>query len=252
MGLYSYAGFFNANPHILDDIETLVGSSAGAIYGLFPALGFSPAQTLEILLSINLKELLKPSAVSFVNKYGLYDYAMLRQTLKELVGGIDPIFSELDKNLVVGAYCINVHETKYFSRDATPHVKVLDAVVASAGVPFLIEPVKIDGMLYIDGGFCDAWPADPVVGMNPEEVLKVNIKFAPRSSTWVDEIPNLVDYINLIVAGCLKNRANYRYPCHCVEIKIPSGIDSFDFSMGYDNVLKLVVEGQNTSYFLGD
>lgn len=250
LGVYSYAGFFNANPHLLEDVETLVGSSAGALYGLFPALGFSPAQTLEILLSVNLKELLKPSAVSFVRKYGLYNYGTIREKFVELCGG-DPLFEDLKVNLVVGAYCINTYSTRYFSKERTPRVKVLDAVLASCALPFLLEPVDIDGMFYIDGGFCDAWPADPVMSLNPEEVLKVNVKFE-ISHKWVEKIPNIVDYINIIVSGCVKNRTNYKYPCPVIQIGLPGDLDAFNFATEYDDMLKLVVEGQNTSYFLGE
>ena len=247
MAVYVYAGFFNANPHILENVETLVGASAGAIYGLFPALGFSPSQTLEILLSINLKELLKPSAVSFVNKYGIYSNATIRKKLVEITKS-DPVFDELDVNFIVACYCVNTQEMKYFSKDTTPQVKVIDAVMASAAVPFLVEPVMIDDMFYIDGGFCDVWPVDPVLNMNPDDVLRVYVKYE-QSTSWIDTIPNISEYIKLIVKGCVKNRRSCHLPCKEIALQMCSEM-AFDFAMEYDKVLQLVIRGQNATFFL--
>ena len=249
--VYAYAGFFIQNKHILKDVETVTGASAGALWGMLYAFGYSPERILEMLLSVNLKEVMKPSAVAFVRQYGVYSLDPLRSTLLEMVEGRDLTFGELDKTLYVGAYCLSLSRTMYFSRETTPGVKVIDAVLASAGVPGLVPPVKINGMYFVDGGFADVWPADPVIHCNPKEVLKV----APSRRNWnpkMEDVNSLGEYFKLIVRSVCCHRFDCTMAVQCVDFDIPSDIDMFDFASDYDTLLKIAILGQGTGYFLGE
>ena len=52
---------------------------------------------------------------------------------------------------------INSGKITYFQEGS-----VLDAVLASAAIPVLFDPVEIDGDLYVDGGVLDNFPLKPL------------------------------------------------------------------------------------------
>lgn len=249
--MYSYAGFFIKNESILKDVETIVGSSAGALWGMLYAFGYSPTKILEALLSVNLKEVLKPSAVSFVRHYGIYQLDSIREALLELVDGRDLTFEEIDCDLAVAAYCLNLTKTIYFSKNNTPGVKVIDAVMASMCVPALVPPVKINGMYYVDGGFADVWPADPVIHVPADQVLKVVPAFPLRHNVE-QKMENIADYFKLVLKGAVKHRYRCDLRVPEVVINIPEEYDMFDFSSDYDTLLKISLLGSNLGYFLDE
>jgi predicted patatin/cPLA2 family phospholipase len=53
-------------------------------------------------------------------------------------------------NLYINAVNINTQKMKVFSIESTPNVSVLQAIQASMAIPFMFEPVLIDGEYYID------------------------------------------------------------------------------------------------------
>jgi NTE family protein len=97
-------------------------------------------------------------------------------------------FEDLDLPLYVAAVNLNSGKLVYFHKGS-----ILDKIQASAAIPILFEPVKIDGDLYIDGGIMDNFPIDPIrdqcsnligISLNPvheEDELNNLIRIAERT-----------------------------------------------------------------------
>jgi predicted acylesterase/phospholipase RssA len=251
--VYAYAGFFNSNQHLLKEVETVTGASAGAIWAMLYAFGYDPREIMEILLTIKINELSKASAVSFIKTFGVYSQELIRSTLLSMVDDRDLTFAELDITLFVAAYCLNTNKTEYFSKDTTPSVKVVDAVLASMSIPGLFSPVRIGKKYYLDGAFVDKWPSDPVIGFNPKHVLRVEPadKNWSREQGW-GEIKTFKDYFKMLFWSLNAHRHNYQMNTHRVSITLGDGLDAFDFASGYEALLKMVASGASTGYFLGD
>jgi NTE family protein len=251
--VYAYAGFFNSNQHLLKEVETVTGASAGAIWAMLYAFGYDPQDIMEILLTVNVKDMGKASAVSFVRTFGVYSKDTVRSELLKLVNGRDLTFADLDRQLFVAAYCLNTNKTEYFSNSSTPSVKVVDAVMASMSIPGLFSPVRIDEKYYLDGAFVDQWPADPVIGLNPKHVLRLgpSQKNWSRKQVW-GEIKSLKDYLKLLLWSLNAHRQNYQMNTYRIDIDLGDDLDPFDFTSEYETLLKIVAAGATTSYFLGD
>lgn len=249
--VYAYAGFFNSNQHLLKDVETVTGASAGAIWAMLYAFGYEPQEIMEILLTVNIRELSKASAVSFIKTFGVYSQDVVRATLLKAVDDRDLTFSELDRSLFVAAYCLNTNKTEYFSRESTPSVKVVDAVMASMSIPGLFSPVRIGERYYLDGAFVDKWPSDPVIGLNPNHVLRVEPteKNWSREQAW-GEIKSFKDYFKLLLWSLYAHRHNYQMNSHRVSIDLGGDLDAFDFASDYETLLKIAATGASTGYFL--
>lgn len=79
--------------------------------------------------------------------------------MQETYGCDDLTFVEFAKktgiNLYVNAVNINIGDTVFFSTDKTPDISVLQALRASMSVPFMFEPVLINGEYYMDSVVSD-------------------------------------------------------------------------------------------------
>ena len=66
-------------------------------------------------------------------------------------------FRELKIPLFVSATDLNNGKAVYFSEG-----ELLDPVIASASIPVLFQPVKINNISYVDGGVLDNFPVHPI------------------------------------------------------------------------------------------
>lgn len=110
-------------------------------------------------------------------------------SMREVVGGVDKLLLEKipvengarvtfddiyrtrSVDLKIVAANVRTGQMALFDRISSPHVPVADAVAASAAIPFIFEPVRIDGEEYCDGGLVSnlpAWSFDPEVLLDPD------------------------------------------------------------------------------------
>lgn len=81
---------------------------------------------------------------------------------------------------MIVAYEIEGRRRVAFGTEGTPDVALADAVAASAAVPLVFEPVRIDGRHYVDGGVASGTSADLVLGSpQPLDLVIVVAPMAP-------------------------------------------------------------------------
>lgn len=132
--------------------DVIAGVSAGAIVGSLYADGHSPDQIYEIFAQENTFF----NYVKFkVPGKGLFNTTGLKKNLSKHLKA--KTFKELQIPLYVVATNINKAEVVYFDTG-----EILERVLASAAIPVLFEPIKIDGDLYVDGGVLDNFPVFPI------------------------------------------------------------------------------------------
>ncbi len=131
--------------------DVISGTSAGAIIGVLYADGYSPEEILHMLNSGSRLDFMRP--------------AMPREGLLQINGVIKILktnlratrFNELKIPLYVTATDLNNGKVVYFSKG-----ELLDPVIASASIPVLFQPVKINNISYVDGGVLDNLPIFPI------------------------------------------------------------------------------------------
>ena len=159
-----------AREGILENIERVAGTSAGAMVAVLVALGYTPQEISDILWDINFKNFMDSSwgivrdINRLINDYGWYKGDFFRNLM---VGYIEQktqngeiTFEELAKNKkykelhLIGAD-LSTGLTKVFNATNTPKVKIADAARISMSIPLFFAAVKGvegDGHLYVDGG----------------------------------------------------------------------------------------------------
>ena len=241
MGIFSLIGALKARETALADVREISGSSAGAILALFLALGMSVDEILDLSLSLDIPTFVKIRLGSFFNKFGFVDMGPIRKKLIDICGS-DPTFSDLDMKIYVSAFCLNTSETVYFSKDSHPDMKVIDAVCMSMAVPFIFACGSYENRTYVDGGVKEEFPLTPFLDKKSHEITCMKIKM---DRIYQDTIDTPKQFVDTIIRSALSNRVVCDMPIEIIETNV-GDINVFDFSMDYEQKVKLYTIGYTT------
>jgi NTE family protein len=183
---------------LLEPIERVAGSSAGAITSMLLSLRLSSQETIEVINTFNIdllkgnqQEEKKPGIPARIGReasrvtseieglrrmlrnYGwnssAYFYSWLQDFIAPHCGGNGrATFADFRKrgfrDLYVVASNLSRNTTEVFCYDRTPQVAVADAVRMSVSIPLYFEALQFDGNefgqgdYYVDGGTLDNYP----------------------------------------------------------------------------------------------
>ncbi|MFD2161295.1 patatin-like phospholipase family protein [Paradesertivirga mongoliensis] len=156
----AYAGILEEfeKASLLDDIEKVGGTSAGAIIALPLALGYSAAEINNLIYTTDFNKFNDGRFIFFggihrmKKHYGWYRGDEFSDWLGRLIarktGNAEITFSELHtqgyKDLYITATCLNKQKLLIFSHETYPNMKVKDAVRVSMSIPLYFQAVFID------------------------------------------------------------------------------------------------------------
>ena len=178
-------------------IDYITGTSIGAFIGTMYSIGYSVDEIEKLLddlnignflenvtdntnLSLDKKESLKKYSVhlSFDNELNFSFPKGLKGTgeeyliLKKLLGKYEYMdnFDNFPIPLRIVATNLNTGETKAFSKG-----DVAKALIASMAIPSILEPMKIDGEIYVDGLVTRNLPVEEAYDMGADIVIASDI-----------------------------------------------------------------------------
>ncbi len=131
--------------------DVISGTSAGAIIGVLYADGHSPRDILKMMNGASRLDFMRPA----LPREGLLQINGIIKLLK--AGLRSKEFRDLKIPLFVTATDLNNGKAVYFSEG-----DLFDPVIASASIPVLFQPVKINNISYVDGGVLDNLPLKPI------------------------------------------------------------------------------------------
>jgi NTE family protein len=131
--------------------DIVSGTSAGALVGVLYADGYTPKEILHLMNHGSRLDFMRPA----MPREGLLQISGISKILKANLRA--KTFGELKIPLFVTATDINNGKPVYFSEG-----ELIDPVIASASIPVLFQPVKINDISYVDGGVLDNLPVHPI------------------------------------------------------------------------------------------
>ncbi|MDP2966341.1 MAG: patatin-like phospholipase family protein [Pelolinea sp.] len=175
---------------ILQNIERVAGSSAGAIAATLASFRLPVSETVKLFDSLDLASVPQNSKSSskegklprlknadnvrrLIEKFGWYSSSYFHKWLGEVIAsqcGRNPRATFIDfhlrgyRDLHVVADNLSRKRTDVFSYETTPNVAVADAVRLSMSIPLFFEAARFDGKefgkgdYYLDGGLFDNYP----------------------------------------------------------------------------------------------
>lgn len=157
---------------ILQDIERVAGTSAGAMMAVLVGLRYSSKEMQEVLWDLNFKGFIDSSWGILRNSHRLFkeygwckgDYfrSVMAELIERKTGNGEITFGELARMqqfrdiYLVGAD-LTTGLSKLFCAQQTPEVKVADAARISMSIPLIFAAIrdKDKKRLYVDGGLLE-------------------------------------------------------------------------------------------------
>lgn len=204
------------NEGILQNIQRVGGTSAGAINAALFSLGYSNKETREILKALNFNNFMDDDwgilrdAKRLVNKFGWYKgdffHKWIGKLVKKKLGNSNATFQDLkeDKKTDLYVYGTNLSTQfgEVFSVEHTPKIRIADAIRISMSIPLFFAAVRnARNDVYVDGGVLNNYPVKlfdrekyieksilPKVGITTRYYQKENKKFLtkrPKSSPYI-------------------------------------------------------------------
>lgn len=131
--------------------DVISGTSAGALAGVLYADGYKPKEILKFMSNGSRLDFMRPT----LPREGLLQINGIVKILKTQLQATT--FEELKIPLFVAATDMNNGKAVYFSEGL-----LIDPVIASASIPVIFQPVKINNISYVDGGVLDNFPVHPI------------------------------------------------------------------------------------------
>lgn len=157
----------------LSGVSHWVGVSIGSVLSLLILCGYTTMDIYQLDLHVLKTWLLEIKLSDVQTNQGLLRATRMREFLSDMVsaktGMKDPSFADFHrytkgvKLTVVSCVLRNVASSIFFhSVDTHPEERVLDAVIASCCIPFVMDRVVIDGETHVDGGLGCPFPIEHV------------------------------------------------------------------------------------------
>ncbi len=160
---FAHIGALQALEEAGIQVDVISGTSVGSIVGALYADGHSPTQMLELFRQNKVIQLTRLSLFS----NGILSLSGLKKKLNKYIRA--RTFEELKRPLFVTITNIHRGEVEYVHEGP-----LADMIVASATIPILFSPVRINQELYIDGAVIDNFPVKPIRQLC-EKIIGINI-----------------------------------------------------------------------------
>lgn len=191
------------------NIETIYGTSAGAIVATLIALKFDWDTINNYIIKRPWQDVFPIHITHILDSYGkrgIFDHQTVEKCFKPLLDAKDiPIdISLLDfyhySNIEIHmfAFDINQYKTIDISHVTFPELPLLTAIQMSCALPVLMAPVCMNNMCIMDGGVACNYPLNYCIesGKKTDEILGFKNKYSNAiTQTIINEESTLFDYI---------------------------------------------------------
>lgn len=223
----------------LENINTFIGTSIGAVYATLLALKYDINEIIDFILNFNF-EILFPSinCDNIFNNYGLCNNKKIKITIEHFIKSkydvLDLTFLELynltqNKLIITGADITNA-KVDYFNYIDNPNMSILTAIEITSAIPILFNPVLYNDSYYVDAGFVNNYPMNYC---NNKTTLGFHVK---QTYFKIDSI------LSVITASISMTTACQKYD-NTIEIIIDN-ISPLDFNINYDQKVGLINVGR--------
>lgn len=241
------------------ELESIAGSSVGAVFASLLAVGYNADEIKEMFFEFNFNMFRDININIFNNDISLSKGEIflewLRNKYSEKLYGIKNqkvYFKDIDKDLRILTIDINTNTPHIFSKETTPDTEIAYAVRTSASLPGLMKPINEGKAILVDGDLIKSWPAWKIYNeLNTKETRL--LEFRLEGSRDDSDIKNPIDYVNSIINTIWylstenvfnEYHNNDRYDYVVIDAK---DIILFDFTLDKNTKEKLIEKGYTTT-----
>jgi predicted acylesterase/phospholipase RssA len=191
----------------MNDIESIYGTSAGAIVGILICLKYDWETINDYIIKRPWQDVFPVKVQNIFDAYtkkGLFDIKTIEKCFKPLLDAKDiPMdislhdFYKLSNiELHLFSFEINEYVVQDISYITHPNLKLMTAVHMTCGLPVLVTPVCMDNKCYIDGGLACNYPLNFCIesGKAPDEILGFKNKYCDDKNN-INAESTLLDFL---------------------------------------------------------
>lgn len=195
--------------HFIDmkNIESIYGTSAGAIVGILICLKFDWETINDYIIKRPWKEVFPIKVQNIFDSYtkkGIFDVKTIEKCFKPLFDAKD-ISLEINLHdfyklsgieLHLFSFEINEYKMHDISYLTHPDLPLMNAIQMTCGIPVLVIPVCLDDKCYIDGGMVCNYPLNYCIesGKLADEILGFKNKYDDEKNN-IDSDSTLLDFL---------------------------------------------------------
>jgi predicted acylesterase/phospholipase RssA len=209
----------------MQNIESIYGTSAGAIIGIMISLKFDWETLNDYIIKRPWQDVFPIKVQNILDAYtkkGIFDIKTVEKCFKPLFDAKDislditmAEFYELTKiELHIFSFEVNEYKVVDISYKSYPNLKVLEAILMTCALPVLITPLCIDDKCFMDGGVGCNYPLNFCIdaGKEPDEILGFKNNYSDEKS-HINSESTLLDYIlSFLFKAILNVHNNYVQP----------------------------------------
>lgn len=208
----------------MNDIETIYGTSAGAIIGVMLSLQFEWETLNDYILKRPWQDVFAITVHHILDAYakkGIFDLDTIEKCFKPLFDAkdislgitMDDFYRHTNKELHLFSFEINAYKVVDISHKTHPTLPLLRALQMSCALPILVSPVCLDDKCFMDGGVGCNYPLSFCIeaGNAPDDILGFKNKYSSEQSI-VDASSTLLDYLL-----CFLFKAVFHVHNNCVQ-----------------------------------
>lgn len=203
---------------IMEQVERVGGTSAGAINAILVGLDFTPEETRDLLWSLDFNRFMDDDwgvvqdTERLIKHYGWYKGDFFRNwvgnLIREKTGNSESTFADIEalkekrkfRSLYFMGTNLSTRFSEVFSSEHTPRVCVADAVRISMSIPLFFAAKRSPrGDVYVDGGVLDNYPVKlfdrdkyvtPENSFIPEYYARINADLQGQDRAIADYVYN--------------------------------------------------------------
>jgi NTE family protein len=191
----------------MKNIETIYGTSAGAIVGVLLCLKYDWETINDYIIKRPWHDVFSIKIQNILDAYtkkGVFCKDIIQKCFSPLLNGKDLSLEITLKefheycNIELHMYTFDINEFKIqdISHITHPELKLLDAIQMTCAIPILVSPVCMDDKCYIDGGMTNNYPLSYCIssGKPLNEILGFKIKNNDNKS-YIHSESTLLDFL---------------------------------------------------------
>ena len=188
----------------LNNIETIYGTSAGAIIGVFISLKYDWTTINDYVIKRPWHKIFSIKAQTILDAYtkkGLFDNTTLEKCFKPLFDAKDismeitmkDFFEYCGIEIHMFTFEINNFESIDISYKTHPDLQLIKALHMSCSLPVIMSPVFLENKCYIDGGINCNYPLNKCIeaNKNVDEIVGFNNDYNPDETAIETSDENL-------------------------------------------------------------
>lgn len=192
----------------INNIETIYGTSAGAIIGVLICLKYDWKTLHDYIINRPWQHVFPIKIQNIFDAYtkkGIFDNKTVEKCFKPLLNAKNiqmninlKEFYEYSKiELHFFTFEINTFQIEDISHLTHPNISLINAIQMTCALPVLMTPVCIEDKCYIDGGVVCNYPLQKCIetNKNTEEILGFKNQYDDSNKNHVDSNSTLLDFI---------------------------------------------------------